>query len=83
MVTLGALPRLCQTRVNSGKSRDTSSLLEARISGDRGPSGKQDLIVHILAKGDRYELANYRNAAIPTNIEVADSTRHDFPAFYA
>jgi len=46
-------------------------------------SGKQDLIVHILAKGDRYELANYRNAAIPTNVEVADSTRHDFPAFYA
>ncbi len=46
-------------------------------------SGKQDLIVHILAKGDRYELANYRNAAIPTNIEVADNTRHNFPAFYA
>ncbi len=46
-------------------------------------SGKQDLIVHILAKTDRYELANYRNAAIPTNIEVADSTRQNFPAFYA
>jgi len=46
-------------------------------------SGKQDLIVHILAKGDRYELANYRNAAIPTNIEVADSTRRSFPSFYA
>jgi hypothetical protein len=42
-------------------------------------SGKQDLIVHILAKGDRYELANYRNAAIPTNIEVADSTRTTSP----
>ena len=46
-------------------------------------SGKQDLIVHILAKADRYELANYRNAAIPTNIEVDDSTRQNFPAFYA
>jgi MYXO-CTERM domain-containing protein len=45
--------------------------------------GKQDLIVHILAKNDRYELANYRNAAIPTNIEVADGTRRDFPGFYA
>jgi len=46
-------------------------------------SGKQDLLVHILAKGDRYEMANYRNAAIPTNIEVADSTRRSFPGFYA
>jgi MYXO-CTERM domain-containing protein len=46
-------------------------------------SGKQDLIVHILAKADRYELANYRNAAVPTNIEVADDTRNNFPAFYA
>jgi hypothetical protein len=46
-------------------------------------SGKQDLIVHILAKADRYELANYRNAAIPTNIEVDDSTRRNFSAFYA
>ncbi len=46
-------------------------------------SGKQDLLVHILAKGDRYEMANYRNAAIPTNIEVTDSTRRNFPGFYA
>jgi MYXO-CTERM domain-containing protein len=46
-------------------------------------SGKQDLLVHILAKADRYELANYRNAAIPTNIEVDDSTRRNFSAFYA
>ena len=45
--------------------------------------GKQDLIVHILARNTRYEAANYVNVAIPTNIEVADATRSGFGAFYA
>lgn len=45
-------------------------------------AGTQDLIVHILAKGQRYEVANYKNASIPTNIRVDDSVRHDFGAFY-
>jgi len=46
-------------------------------------SGTQDLIVHILARNQRYEVANYRNVTIPTNIDVADSTRSSFGAFYA
>ncbi|MEM9196196.1 MAG: DUF2330 domain-containing protein, partial [Myxococcota bacterium] len=45
-------------------------------------SGVQDLIVHILAKGQRYEVANYKNASIPTNIRVEESVRDSFGAFY-
>ncbi len=46
-------------------------------------SGTQDLIVHILATGQRYELANYPNVTIPTNINVKDSVRETFGEFYA
>jgi hypothetical protein len=46
-------------------------------------SGAQDLLVHILAKNQRYEVANYPNVAVPTNLEVSDATRAQFPAFYA
>ena len=45
-------------------------------------AGKQDLIVHILGKGQRYEVANYKNASIPTNIRVESSVRESFGAFY-
>lgn len=44
--------------------------------------GPQDLIVHILAE-DRYEVANYPNVAIPTNIEVKKGARKHFGSFYA
>ncbi len=46
-------------------------------------SGTQDLLVHIVARGQRYELANYKNVTIPTNIDVDDKVRDEFPAFYA
>jgi hypothetical protein len=42
----------------------------------------QDLIVHVLARGQRYEVANLANVAIPTNFDVKDSVRGNFPAFY-
>ena len=45
-------------------------------------AGKQDLIVYTLGKNQRYELANYPNTTIPTNIEVVDDVRNDFPGFY-
>jgi hypothetical protein len=45
-------------------------------------SGTQDIIVQILAK-QRYEVANYANVTIPTNIDVDDAVRTGFPAFYA
>ncbi len=44
--------------------------------------GQQDLIVHILARGQRYEAANYRNVFIPTNIPVVDAVRDEFGGFY-
>jgi hypothetical protein len=46
-------------------------------------SGKQDLIVHILAKNRRYEAANYPNAFIPTNLDVGEITKEQFSTFYA
>jgi hypothetical protein len=46
-------------------------------------SGMQDLIVHILARGQRYETANYPNVAIPTNLDVKDDVRKNFASFYA
>jgi hypothetical protein len=46
-------------------------------------AGKQDLVTVILARGKRYEVANYDNVSIPTNIDVSDATRRQFGAFYA
>jgi len=45
-------------------------------------SGTQDLIVHILAQGQRYEVANYDNVTIPTNLRVSDGVRGEFGPFY-
>ncbi|MBA2541089.1 MAG: DUF2330 domain-containing protein, partial [Deltaproteobacteria bacterium] len=46
-------------------------------------SGKQDLIVNILAPNQRYEVANYKNVTIPTNFDVKDEVRTRFGEFYA
>jgi hypothetical protein len=46
-------------------------------------SGKQDLIVHILGRNQRFELANYKNVTIPTNLDVDEQAREQFGAFYA
>ena len=43
---------------------------------------KQDLIVHVLARNQRYELANLPNVTIPTNIDLAPSAMSEFPFFY-
>ncbi len=45
--------------------------------------GTQDLIVHVLARGQRYEVANYPNVTIPTNLDVSDAAKGSFGAFYA
>ncbi|RYE82477.1 MAG: DUF2330 domain-containing protein, partial [Myxococcales bacterium] len=47
-------------------------------------SGPQDLVIHILAPRDqRYEVANYDNVFIPTNLGVSETVRGQFPSFYA
>jgi len=46
-------------------------------------SGTQDLIVNILAPMQRYEVANYENVTIPTNIDVDAKVKDTFGAFYA
>ncbi len=45
-------------------------------------SGEQDILVHILARGVRYEVANYDNYAVPTNIRLSDVASENFGAFY-
>ena len=45
-------------------------------------SGTQDLIVNILAPHQRYEVSNYKNVTIPTNIDVGETIKDKFPAFY-
>ncbi|HXU01511.1 MAG TPA: DUF2330 domain-containing protein [Polyangia bacterium] len=45
--------------------------------------GKQDLIVYVIHPTSRFEVANYANTFIPTNLEVADGVRKNFPAFFA
>ena len=44
---------------------------------------KQDLIVYVLHPDSRFEVANYPNVFIPTNLDVVDEVRKSFPAFYA
>jgi hypothetical protein len=45
-------------------------------------SGTQDLIVHVLARGQRYEVANYPNVTIPTNLDLATAAKDRFGPFY-
>ncbi len=44
---------------------------------------KQDLIVYVLSPDSRFEVANYPNVFVPTNIEVSDSVRNGFGSFFA
>src|SRR5262249_49745424 len=57
--------------------------LPARL-GLLNAGGKQDLIVYVIHPTSRFEVANYTNAFIPTNLDVADTLRAaTFPSFYA
>ena len=44
--------------------------------------GAQDLIVHIFANNQRYEVANYPNVTIPTNIDLSEKALDEFGPFY-
>ena len=48
-----------------------------------GSSGKQDLLVHILSPQTRYQVANYPNVTIPTNLDLSESAKDHFGEFYA
>jgi hypothetical protein len=45
--------------------------------------GTQDLIVHILSRGWRYEVANRPNAVIPTNLDLEAGAADAFGPFYS
>jgi hypothetical protein len=51
--------------------------------GMMNSAGTQDLIVSILAPQERYEVANYKNVTIPTNLDVKEEARERFGEFYA
>ena len=51
--------------------------------GALSSDGSQDVVVTILAKGQRYEAANVPNVAIPTNLDLNDAAKKQFGAFYA
>ena len=51
--------------------------------GMANSSGTQDLIVNILSKDTRYEVANYKNVVIPTNFDVKNAVKARFSEFYA
>ena len=44
--------------------------------------GTQDLIVHVIAK-TRFELANRKNAMMPTNLQLTEAAQPVFGGFYA
>lgn len=44
--------------------------------------GTQDLLVHILAKDQRYRVANRPNRTVPTNLPVDESVQSNFGGFY-
>ncbi|HSN29096.1 MAG TPA: DUF2330 domain-containing protein [Kofleriaceae bacterium] len=46
-------------------------------------AGTQDLIVNILAPNQRFQVANYPNVTIPTNLDVRADVKDHFSAFYA
>jgi hypothetical protein len=51
--------------------------------GMANSGGKQDLIVNILSKDKRFEVANYKNVYIPTNFDVRSTVKSRFAEFYA
>ena len=61
---------------------DTEEFLLPIRLGMINSRGQQDLIVNILAKNQRYEVANYDNITIPTNLEVSEDVADNFGDFY-
>jgi hypothetical protein len=62
---------------------DTDNFVLPIRLGLANSTGTQDLIVSILAPGQRYETSNYKNVFIPTNLDVTNEVRDRFGSFYA
>ncbi|MEL6180571.1 MAG: hypothetical protein AAFS10_16545, partial [Myxococcota bacterium] len=63
-------------------SKDVHQQILLILGADKPQADRQDLLVYILAQGQRYEVANYPNVTIPTNVNVEDAVRNDFAGFY-
>ncbi len=50
--------------------------------GTLASPGKQDLVVHVISRDGRYEVANRPNVQVPTNLEVRAATKGRFRSFY-
>lgn len=51
--------------------------------GRVGARGPQDLVIHVLARGQRYEVANRADVLAPTNLVMYPSARERFGEVYA
>ena len=86
-------PQKVKFEIVDGQSRAALSPLRFHYDSDRfelpirlglvSSRGLQDLIVHILAPHQRYQVANYDNVTIPTNLDVTSAVKDKFGAFYA
>ncbi|HEU4940531.1 MAG TPA: DUF2330 domain-containing protein, partial [Candidatus Eisenbacteria bacterium] len=50
--------------------------------GMANATGPQDMLVFTLTRRGRVETTNYRTIAVPTNVDVPEFVRDDFPGFY-
>ncbi len=50
--------------------------------GMANASGPQDMLVFTLTRRGRVETTNYRTIAVPTDMDVPEFVREDFPSFY-
>src|SRR3954471_19118956 len=85
-VDIGKVKRDAQGVVQLSPLRFAFDSNELRLPvrlGLLNAGGKQDLIVYVVHPTSRFEVANYANTFIPTNLEVADGVRNNFAAFFA
>jgi hypothetical protein len=85
-VDIKKVKRDAQGAVQLSPLRFTFDANELRLPvrlGLLNAGGKQDLIVYVIHPTSRFEVANYANTFIPTNLEVADGVRNNFAAFFA
>ena len=61
---------------------DSDSLSLPIRLGTLASPGAQDLLIHVISRDGRYEVANRENVRVPTNLEVRASTKGRFGSFY-